>query len=172
MIYIAISQNQVKLYKLDYTINYTSELEVSVFVILIRFFSFSWKKLPFAHLLKFISSKYSQFWSRRVFTSSFLGTSCARQEHMVCCGNLPTGLMISGMERVSPMRMVSSGNMWPLRSKWGMSVSHLGLEGFLTPQLVGLVWSFPHPSLVDEEAAVSLHFCICKCVIYSSSLNK
>lgn len=35
--------------------------------------------------------------------------------------------------------------------------SLLDVEGLLMPWLGELVWSFPHPSLLDEEAAALLH---------------
>lgn len=45
----------------------------------------------------------------------------------------------------------------PLRSVGGGLCSLLDVEGFMMPWLGELVWSFPHPSLPDEEAAALLH---------------
>lgn len=45
----------------------------------------------------------------------------------------------------------------PLRSEGGGLCSLLYVEGLLMPWLGELIWSFSHPSLLDEEAAALLH---------------
>lgn len=58
---------------------------------------------------------------------------------------------------------------------WGVSLSlslSLG-HGSLPDILLGnLVWSFPHPSLVDEEVNGIASHCICERVFPISFLNK
>lgn len=77
-----------------------------------------------------------------------------------CCENLAIWYNDQWNEVGQPN---GHGLLWgicnPLRSEGGgpHSSSLLDMEGFLMPWLIDLVQSFPHPSLVDEEAVVPLY---------------
>lgn len=67
--------------------------------------------------------------------------------------------MTNGMEWVGSMGMdFSWGYDDPLRKERGALHACFYVEGFLMPRLGDLVQSFPHLSMVDEEAMAPLDF--------------